>query len=120
MNTNNNSNCPFDPNSCVFLDCFCSSWRKCENCSCKFLRLLNLEKDNKIEPFALSSCETDESTKSFEGRFDDLSSQLVSTQKLKVIESNIHFETKEFMIPDLTEAEIDAFFPTMMKRKFHL
>ena len=42
-----NSNCPFDPNS--FPDHFCSVWQKCEKCLRKFLQLLNLEKDNKID-----------------------------------------------------------------------
>ena len=67
MNTKNNSNCPFDLYSCVFPDHFCSSWRKCENCSRKFSQVLNLEKDNKIEQFAPSGWEADESTESFDG-----------------------------------------------------
>lgn len=53
-----------------------------------------------------------------EGR--DLSTQLVATQTLKSIKTDIHFESEEFMIPDLTEAEIDAFLMTKVKRKSHL
>ena len=69
-----NSKCPFDPNTCIYLDHFCSDWRNCEKCSCKFLRLLNLEKDNKIAQFAPSGWEADECVD--EGR--DLSTQLVA------------------------------------------
>ena len=81
-----NSNCPFDPNLCVFPDHFCSSWQKCENCSCKFL-----EKDNKIEQIAPSGWEANECAKSSAGRFEDLSTQLVATQELKQVENDIHF-----------------------------
>ena len=114
-----NSKCPFDPNTCIFLDNFCSEWQSCEKCSCKFLRLLNREKDNKIAQFAPNGWEADECAD--EGR--DLSTQLVAMQTLKSIETDtIHFESEEFMIPDLTEAEIDSmhFLLTKVKRKLHL
>ena len=51
-----------------------------EKCLHKFLRLVNLEKDNKIEQFAPSGWEADECAESSEGRFEDLSTQLVATK----------------------------------------
>ena len=39
-----------------------------------------------------------------------MSTQLVAMQTLKSVETDIHFESEEFMIPDLTEAEIYASF----------
>ena len=91
----------------------------CEKYSHKFLRLLNLEMDNKIERLLRAVGRLSNVLNYLKGNLGicPLTVTGISTQALKSVETDINYE---FTIPDWTEAEIMHFLPTKMKRKTHL